>query len=118
MSNTLNTPVESLERSTPLRVDRYALRTGSGGTGAHAGGDGVIRAYRATAACTVTLLTERRRHAPRGVAGGSDAQPGRNLLNGEPLPAKCRVALKAGDVVTIETPGGGGYGQLVASESQ
>ena len=110
MSNTLNTPVESLERSTPLRIDRYALRDGSGGAGAARGGDGVVRAYRATAPCTVTLLTERRRHAPRGEAGGDDAQPGRNLLNGEPLPAKCRVSLQPGDVVTIETPGGGGYG--------
>jgi len=110
MSNTLNTPIESLERSTPLRVDRYAIRDGSGGHGLHRGGDGVVRAYRATAPCTVTLLTERRRHAPRGVAGGEDGKPGRNLLNGSPLPAKCRMALKAGDVVTIETPGGGGYG--------
>ena len=110
MSNTLNTPVESLERSTPLRVDRYALRDASGGAGANRGGDGVVRSYRATIPCTVTLLTERRRHAPRGVAGGGDASPGRNLLNGEPLPAKCRVSLRAGDVVTIETPGGGGYG--------
>jgi N-methylhydantoinase B len=110
MSNTLNTPVESLERATPLRIDRYALRDGSGGGGAHRGGEGVVRAYRATAPCTVTLLTERRRHAPRGVKGGDAGAVGRNLLNGEPLPAKCRVALKAGDVVTIETPGGGGYG--------
>ncbi|MFL5608236.1 MAG: hydantoinase B/oxoprolinase family protein, partial [Gemmatimonadaceae bacterium] len=110
MSNTLNTPVESLERSTPLRVDRYALRTGSGGKGAHAGGEGVVRAYRATAPCTVTLLTERRRHAPRGVHGGEPGAVGRNLLNGEPLPAKCRATLAPGDVVTIETPGGGGYG--------
>ncbi len=110
MSNTLNTPIESLERSTPLRVDRYAIRAGSGGAGAHRGGDGVIRSYRATAPCTVTLLTERRRHAPRGVAGGDDGMPGRNLLNGEPLPAKCRRTLIAGDVITIETPGGGGHG--------
>jgi N-methylhydantoinase B len=110
MSNTLNTPVESLERATPLRVERYALRAGSGGGGAHAGGDGVIRAYRTTVPCTVTLLTERRRHAPRGVQGGEDGAAGRNLLNGEPLPAKCRVALVPGDVVTIETPGGGGWG--------
>ena len=110
MSNTLNTPIESLERSTPLRIDQYAVRDGSGGRGANDGGTGVVRAYRATASCTVTLLTERRRHAPRGVAGGGDGAPGRNLLNGEPLPAKCRVALNAGDVVTIETPGGGGFG--------
>ena len=114
MSNTLNTPVESLERATPLRIERYALRTGSGGTGLHAGGDGVVRAYRATATCTVTLLTERRRHAPAGSHGGQPGAVGRNLLNGEPLPAKCRVTLSAGDVVTIETPGGGGYGSAAA----
>ncbi|MEO7454806.1 MAG: hydantoinase B/oxoprolinase family protein [Gemmatimonadaceae bacterium] len=118
MSNTLNTPVESLERSTPLRVDRYALRAGSGGKGAHDGGDGIVRAYRATAPCTVTLLTERRRHQPRGVAGGANGASGRNLLNDEPLPAKCRVALQAGDVVTIETPGGGGYGAQRASDAE
>jgi N-methylhydantoinase B len=112
MSNTLNTPIESLERATPLRIGRYELRDGSGGAGRHRGGDGVVRAYRATAPCTVTLLTERRRHAPRGTAGGGDGMPGRNLLNGQPLPAKCRVALNAGDVVTIETPGGGGYGAV------
>jgi N-methylhydantoinase B len=110
MSNTLNTPVESLERSTPLRVERYALRDGSGGAGAHRGGDGIIRAYRTTQPCTVTLLTERRRHAPRGVSAGADGAPGRNLLNGEALPAKCRRTLKAGDTVTVETPGGGGFG--------
>ena len=118
MSNTLNTPVESLERSTPLRVDRYALRDGSGGAGQHAGGHGVVRSYRATAPCTVTLLTERRRHAPRGVAGGSDGAPGRNLLNGAPLPAKCRRSLVAGDVVTIETPGGGGHGTSTTTPAE
>jgi N-methylhydantoinase B len=110
MSNTLNTPVESLERSTPLRIERYALRDGSGGEGVHRGGDGVVRAYRATAPCTVTLLTDRRRHAPQGVNGGAAGATGRNLLNGEALPSKCRVSLRAGDVLTIETPGGGGYG--------
>ena len=110
MSNTLNTPVESLEQSTPLRNERYELRTGSGGDGAHRGGEGVVRAYRTTVPCTVTLLTERRRHAPRGVDGGGPGEQGLNLLNGSPLPAKCRIALRPGDVVTIETPGGGGYG--------
>ena len=118
MSNTLNTPVESLERATPLRIDRYALRDGSGGAGTFAGGDGVVRAYRTTAACTVTLLTERRRHAPRGVQGGDDGAAGRNLLNGEPLPAKCRRTLAPGDVVTIETPGGGGYGAGTGSRRE
>ena len=112
MSNTLNTPVESLERSTPLRIERYALRENSGGAGKHRGGEGVMRSYRATAPCTVTLLTERRRYAPRGVHGGGDGDVGRNLLNGRALPAKCRVALQAGDIITIETPGGGGFGHL------
>jgi len=110
MSNTLNTPVESLEHSTPLRVECYALREGSGGAGLHRGGEGVVRAYRATAPCTVTLLTERRRYAPRGVHGGEAGERGLNLLNGASLPAKCRVTLRPDDVVTIETPGGGGYG--------
>lgn len=110
MSNTLNTPIESLERATQLRIERYSLRDGSGGAGRHRGGDGVVRAYRATQPCTVTLLTERRRYAPQGVQGGNAGASGRNLLNGEPLPAKCRVQLKPGDVLTIETPGGGGYG--------
>jgi len=110
MSNTLNTPVEALEAAYPLRIDRYALRDGTGGAGAHRGGDGIVRSYRALEPCTVTLLTERRRRTPLGAAGGGRGATGRNLLNGEPLPAKCRVRLSPGDVVTIETPGGGGWG--------
>lgn len=110
MSNTLNTPVESLERAYPMRIDEYAVRRGSGGSGLHRGGDGIVRRYRVIEPCTVTLLTERRRYAPQGAHGGAAGAVGRNLLNGTPLPAKCRVELKAGDVVTIETPGGGGYG--------
>lgn len=110
MSNTRNTPIESLEHAYPIRIDRYAVRRGSGGSGEHNGGDGVVRAYRVLEPCSVTLLTERRRHSPRGAAGGGDGERGRNLLNGRELPAKCRVELSAGDVVTIETPGGGGWG--------
>jgi len=110
MSNTRNTPIEALEVAYPLRIDRYALRTGSGGGGAHRGGDGVVRAYCALEPCVVTLLTERRRRAPRGAAGGSDGAVGRNLLNGVELPAKCSMSLQPGDVLTIETPGGGGWG--------
>ena len=112
MSNTLNTPIESLERAYPIRIDEYAVRRGSGGAGEHRGGDGVVRRYRVLEPCTVTLLTERRRQAPRGAMGGSDGACGRNLLNGAPVPAKCRVSLAAGDVLTIETPGGGGHGPL------
>jgi N-methylhydantoinase B len=110
MSNTRNTPIESLEVAYPLRIDRYALRAGSGGSGAHAGGDGVVRSYRALEPCVVTLLTERRRRAPRGAAGGADGAVGRNLLNGVELPAKCSMSLQPDDVLTIETPGGGGWG--------
>jgi N-methylhydantoinase B len=110
MSNTLNTPIESLERAYPIIIDEYALRDGSGGSGSHRGGQGIVRRYRVTAPCTVTLLTERRRHAPKGAHGGGDGSVGRNLLNGNPIPAKCRMELHAGDVVSIETPGGGGWG--------
>jgi N-methylhydantoinase B len=113
MSNTRNTPIESLERSYPIIIDGYAIRRGSGGAGEFGGGDGVVRKYRVRERCTVTLLTERRARAPRGAMGGGDGTPGRNLLNGVALPAKCRVELAAGDVVTIETPGGGGYGRAV-----
>jgi N-methylhydantoinase B len=110
MSNTLSTPVEALELQYPLRIERYGLRVGSGGAGGHRGGDGVVRALRALEPMRLSLLTERRRHAPRGARGGGDGAPGRNLLNGEEVPAKVTLDLEAGDVVTIETPGGGGYG--------
>ncbi len=110
MSNTRNTPIESLERAYPIEIARYAIRRGSGGAGQHRGGDGVVRAYRVLAPCTVTLLTERRARAPRGAHGGADGARGENLLNGEPLPAKCRRELKPGDVLEIRTPGGGGWG--------
>jgi N-methylhydantoinase B len=110
MSNTLNTPVESLEAAYPLRIDEYSVRRGSGGGGAHRGGDGVRRVYRAVQQCTVTLLTERRRLAPRGTLGGGDGARGRNALDGRELPAKCRESLDVGSVLEIETPGGGGWG--------
>jgi len=111
MSNTLNTPIESLERAYPIRIDEYGLRNNSGGAGAQRGGDGIVRRYRVMEPCTVTLLTERRRHRPQGAHGGAAGTVGRNSLNGQPIPAKCRMELKAGDVVTIETPGGGGFGK-------
>lgn len=110
MSNTRNTPIESLEHAYPLRIDEYAVREGSGGEGKHPGGEGVVRRYRVLEPCTVTLVTERRRHAPKGAAGGGAGQVGRNLLNGREIPAKCRLELSPGDVVTVMTPGGGGWG--------
>ncbi len=111
MSNTLNTPVEALETEFPLRVRELSLRRGSGGSGARRGGDGIVRELEALAPMSFTLITERRRHAPRGREGGGDGQPGRNLLNGEPLPSKTAGELRAGDRLRIETPGGGGHGR-------
>ena len=111
MSNTRNTPIESLEWAYPLRIDAYEVRRGTGGAGKFRGGDGVLRRYRVLEPCTLTLLTERRTRAPAGAMGGAHGAPGRNMLNDTVLPAKCRVELKPGDVVTIETPGGGGWGR-------
>jgi N-methylhydantoinase B/oxoprolinase/acetone carboxylase alpha subunit len=110
MSNTLNTPVEALELEFPLRVLRYSVRRGSGGAGRYHGGDGIVRELQALEPLRYSLITERRRHAPRGAAGGGDALPGRNLLDGVELPAKATGELRAGSVLRIETPGGGGYG--------
>jgi N-methylhydantoinase B len=110
MSNTLNTPVEALELAYPLRVERYALRLGSGGAGRHRGGDGVVRELRALEACRLSVLTQRRVWAPRGASGGEDGRPGLSLLNGEPLPPRATRRLDPGDLIRIETPGGGGYG--------
>jgi N-methylhydantoinase B len=109
ISNTLNTPIEALELAYPLRVERYALRAGSGGDGEHRGGEGVVREIRVLEDCRCSLLTDRRTHAPQGRGGGAPGEPGRNLRNGAELPAKTTVELDAGDTITIETPGGGGY---------
>ncbi len=110
MSNTLNTPVEALELEFPLRVTEYALRRGSGGGGRFRGGDGVVRELEALTPMTYSLLTERRRHSPPGAGGGEPGERGRNLLDGEPLPAKARGTLEPGQRLRIETPGGGGQG--------
>jgi N-methylhydantoinase B len=112
MSNTLSTPAEALELAYPLRVERHALRLGSGGFGEHRGGDGVIRELRVLEDCRLSLIGERRAHAPQGTQGGGEGLPGRNLLNDEELPAKVTRALSAGDVVRVETPGGGAYGRV------
>ncbi|MGO9753550.1 MAG: hydantoinase B/oxoprolinase family protein [Solirubrobacteraceae bacterium] len=110
MSNTLNTPIESLELEFPLRMVRYERRRGSGGRGAHRGGDGVIRELEALAPLRYSLITERRRHRPAGAAGGEPGLAGRNLLDGAELEAKSIGELAPGQRLRIETPGGGGYG--------
>jgi N-methylhydantoinase B len=110
MSNTLSTPAEALELAYPIRVERHALRLRSGGRGARRGGAGVVRELRVLEACRLSLLTERRAHPPAGANGGEPGRPGRNLVNGRDVAAKATLDLEAGDVLRIETPGGGGYG--------
>jgi N-methylhydantoinase B len=110
MSNTLNTPVEALEAEFPLRVRELSVRRGSGGAGGHRGGDGLVRELEALAPMRFTLLAERRRHAPSGREGGADGAPGRDSLNGAALQSKAEGDLRPGDVLRIETPGGGGHG--------
>ena len=116
MTNTLNTPVEALEIAFPYRLVRYALRTGSGGTGLHRGGDGIVREYEMLAPAIVTMLSERRTVAPWGLAGGADGAAGRNTIihadgSTEELPSKFSRRLHRGDRLRIETPGGGGFGR-------
>ena len=114
MTNTLNTPVEALEYAYPFRVRRYEVRRGSGGAGRQPGGNGIRREVELLHAAQVTLLTERRRFAPYGLFGGEPGQRGRNLLiradQETELPSKTTQSLEAGDILRIETPGGGGYG--------
>ncbi len=111
MTNTLNTPLEALEMVYPLRIRRYAVRRGSGGAGRHRGGDGVVREYELLAPAEATLITERRRHPPWGLAGGAAGAAGENRLNGELLPGKAQCRLGPGDRLEIATPGGGGWGR-------
>jgi N-methylhydantoinase B len=110
MSNTLNTPVEALEREFPLRVVEYARRRGSGGAGLRRGGDGVVRELEALSEMTYSLIAERRHHEPRGADGGGPGMVGRDLLDGAPLPGKATGTLRTGQRLRIETPGGGGFG--------
>src|SRR5207249_3517084 len=110
MSNTRNTPIEVLEMEYPLRVKSYGLRRESGGVGQWRGGDGVGREVEALAPMEASNLAERRRHAPRGAAGGRDGARGRTLLNGVPLAPKVSVSLEPGDVLRVEPPGRGRWG--------
>jgi len=110
MTNTLNTPAEVLEAHFPVRITRYARRRGSGGNGRWRGGDGLEREFEFLAPAEVTLITERRVHAPWGLDGGNDGSRGENLLDGQPLPAKITVEVQAGQRLLIRTPGGGGFG--------
>jgi N-methylhydantoinase B len=114
MSNSLNTPVEALEHAYPFRVTRYSLRKGSGGKGLHRGGEGLRRDIELLADSTVTFLSERRVHGPAGAEGGQAGAPGANVLirNGleENLPGKVTFQARAGDILSVRSPGGGGWG--------
>lgn len=109
MTNTLNTPVESIESHFPLRILRYQRRRGSGGAGQSPGGDGVLREYQFLANAKVSLLTERRCHSPWGLHGAECGQPGRNGINNNLLAGKCVLDVQKGDCLIVETPGGGGW---------
>ncbi|MGZ4729102.1 MAG: hydantoinase B/oxoprolinase family protein [Acidimicrobiales bacterium] len=117
MTNTRNTPIEALERSFPLRVRRLRLRRGSGGVGEHAGGEGIERDIEVLEPAVLSLITERRASAPWGIDGGGPGAVGENWLlpggdesRARRLPDKCTIALEAGDIVRVLTPGGGGWG--------
>jgi N-methylhydantoinase B len=115
MTNTLNTPIEAIERAFPVLMTRYELRPDTGGAGQYRGGCGITRAWRLLAgSCTLTLLTERVRLAPRGLQGGADGgRAGHAVWRSgvrEALPAKCTLTVQPGDEVEVNTPGGGGLG--------
>ena len=115
MTNSWNTPIEAFEHQFPLRIAGYRVRRGSGGAGAHRGGDGIVREFEFLAPADVTILSDRRERGPWGLAGGSPGKAGRNTLvrrgRSEKLPAKTRFSAREGDVLRIETPGGGGWGK-------
>src|SRR3954462_15911924 len=119
MTNTLNTPIEALQRAYPMRVRRYRLRRGSGGAGLAPGGEGIQRDLEMLEDCTVSLITERRQSRPWGLVGGEPGAPGENWLlpggdesRAERLLDKCTIRMRPGDVLRILTPGGGGWGAL------
>lgn len=111
MTNTLNTPVESLEMHYPIRISSYAIRRNSGGKGKHQGGEGLSRVYEFLEDTTVSILSERRTVAPWGLAGGGNARSGENYLDAKILPGKCTFNAKQGQRLTINTPGGGAWGE-------
>lgn len=111
MTNTRNTPIEVMETSYPVRINRYAIRQNSGGQGMHQGGNGLIREFEFLKPASVTLLTERRKYNPWGLNEGQPGLEGENLLNKQKLEGKAEFNVKAGDTLSINTPGGGGWGK-------
>ncbi|GJQ60626.1 MAG: N-methylhydantoinase B [Candidatus Scalindua sp.] len=116
MTNTMNTPIEAIEHNYLFRIRQYQIREQSGGVGKFCGGDGIVRDFEFLGDATVTILSERRRHQPYGLQGGEGGQVGENVFISQGkkrlLPSKATVMAKRGDVLSIRTPGGGGYGRL------
>lgn len=114
MTNSLNTPAEALEYAYPLRVREYSIRKRSGGKGKRRGGDGVVREIETLVPARMSLLADRRRHAPYGLSGGQEGKVGRDVIirqgSFRQIASKGSWELQPGDRVRIETPGGGGYG--------
>jgi N-methylhydantoinase B len=118
MTNSLNTPAEALEYAYPLRVRSYSLRTGTGGKGKFNGGNGIVREIEVLCDCDVTLLADRRKRGPWGLAGGADGSPGKAFImrrdgHQEEMPGKFSTRLRKGERIKIETPGGGGWGHEI-----
>jgi len=115
MTNSWNTPIEAFEHQFPLRIAGYRVRRGSGGAGMHHGGDGIVREFEFLVPAEVTLISDRRERGPWGLSGGASGKPGRNTLlrsgRSQKLPAKTRFEARPGDILKIETPGGGGWGK-------
>jgi N-methylhydantoinase B len=116
MTNSLNTPAEALEYGYPLSVRKYSLRPASGGAGEFRGGDGIVREIEVLTDCEVTLLADRRTRGPWGLAGGADGAAGATFITRhtgaiERMPGKFSTRLRKGERITIETPGGGGWGE-------
>jgi len=118
MTNTMNTPIEALEFAFPLRIKQYAIRKGSGGQGLHSGGDGVIRDYEFLSPARVTILSERRKNPPPGALGGGNGETGENILyrsgfESFMLKGKETLDVEPGDIISIQTPGGGAWGRTI-----
>jgi len=115
MTNTMNTPIEVIERQYPLRVTRYAVRRGSGGRGKRKGGEGLVREMELLSDVDVSILSDRRVHSPYGLKGGRPGKTGINTIvrgwKRSGLPSKVSLRGRAGDRIRIETPGGGGFGR-------
>ncbi|MEM4409531.1 MAG: hydantoinase B/oxoprolinase family protein [Candidatus Caldarchaeum sp.] len=121
MTNTLNTPIEAIERELPVVIDTYSIRKRSGGRGRFRGGDGIVRSFRFLSNAQVTVITDRRKHPPYGLSGGGGGKPGLNVLKSKGktsvLPPKATFRVEPGDVLRIETPGGGGWGARTKQNS-